>query len=310
MKKLGLTAVFLWSVGGLLGCPPIVVDDGTGEGGDGSPCDTVRCAGGTHCEVNEVQCIKEPCPPLVECVPDEEPPPELGCEAVLCAEGTICIDTPEGPACVPPEENPCNLVDCQPEFTCVVQDGEPTCVPVATDECGGSCGEGQHCELLYPPCAPPDDESADKIAAPACEPIPECVDDVSCDLVDCGDGMYCDDISGKPECLPLPSCELVDCQEGFVCELVDVECVRAPCPPQPECVPVGDPSDDPCAAVRCRDGLICQVVDGAAQCVGKEPCALVDCVEGTHCELVEVVCVTEPCNPVAECVPDAICGTD
>ena len=104
---------------------------------------------------------------------------------------------------------------------------------------------------------------------------------LSCATVKCKEGYYCDDISGAPECLPLPSCELVDCQDGYVCELVDVVCVRAPCPPQPECVPVG-----------------------------KDPCALVDCVEGTHCELVEVVCVTEPCDPQAQCVPDGFCGND
>jgi hypothetical protein len=310
MKKLGLGAVLVWSVGGLLGCPPIVVDPGGTGDGDDDPCATVRCSEGTHCEVNEVQCIAAPCPPLVECVSDEDPPPPIGCEAVLCAEGTICIDSKDGPACVPAQENPCNLVDCRSGHTCVVEEGEPSCVPVEADECGGQCREDQHCELVVPPCAPPVDHAA-KIAAPACEPVPTCVDNpVGCDTVRCGEGSYCDDISGKPECLPLPSCELVDCRDGYVCQLVDVVCVRAPCPPQPECVPVDDPSDDPCAAVRCRDGLICQVVDGAAQCVGKDPCALVDCVEGTHCELVDVVCITAPCNPVAECVPDAVCGTD
>jgi hypothetical protein len=34
-------------------------------------CDNVRCAGGTHCEMIEVQCIKAPCPPVPECRPDE-----------------------------------------------------------------------------------------------------------------------------------------------------------------------------------------------------------------------------------------------
>src|SRR5262249_13388011 len=80
---------------------------------------------------------------------------------------------------------------------------------------------------------------------------------------------------------------------------------RAPCPPQPECV-----GEDACAAVDCAPPYICQVVDGKATCNAvKEPCALVDCKEGTHCEMVQVECFAAPCNPVAECVPDAHCGT-
>jgi hypothetical protein len=33
-------------------------------------CAAVRCRGGTHCEVQEVQCIRAPCNPVVTCVPD------------------------------------------------------------------------------------------------------------------------------------------------------------------------------------------------------------------------------------------------
>jgi hypothetical protein len=36
---------------------------------------------------------------------------------------------------------------------------------------------------------------------------------------------------------PAPSCAAVLCGPGTVCELVDVVCVRAPCYPQPQCVP-------------------------------------------------------------------------
>jgi hypothetical protein len=37
----------------------------------------------------------------------------------------------------------------------------------------------------------------------------------------------------------------------------------------------------------------------------------VRCAAGTHCEAVPIVCVTTPCNPIAQCVPDtASCNTD
>ncbi|HEX5659426.1 MAG TPA: hypothetical protein VFX59_19660 [Polyangiales bacterium] len=47
--------------------------EGTQESLPAAPttCDHVRCAGGTHCELVEVQCIKAPCPPVPECKQDE-----------------------------------------------------------------------------------------------------------------------------------------------------------------------------------------------------------------------------------------------
>jgi hypothetical protein len=305
MNKLGLDK-FGWAFALILaaGCPPLV-DEGDGDGdGTDDPCAAVRCAGGTHCEVTEVQCIQAPCPPLVECVPDGDPAltcaavlciegttcvetpegpqcvPQTTCAAVLCIEGTTCVETPEGPQCIPHEENPCNLIDCREGHTCVVENGEGTCIPVEPDACTDfMCEEGQHCELLPTPCAPPEDRFA---APPECEPVPACVDDVEqtpCSVALCPIDTYCDDISGTAQCIPLPSCDGVECESGLVCELVQVECVRAPCPPLPECV---KPSHNACDLVRCA--------------------------AGSHCELVEVVCVTEPCLPVAECVPDGWCG--
>ena len=47
------------------------------EGGDPpappaalTACDTVRCQGGTHCELVQVQCVRAPCDPVPQCVPD------------------------------------------------------------------------------------------------------------------------------------------------------------------------------------------------------------------------------------------------
>jgi hypothetical protein len=49
------------------------------EGGDHPPppaaltaCDTVRCAGGTHCELVQVQCVRAPCDPVPQCVGDAD----------------------------------------------------------------------------------------------------------------------------------------------------------------------------------------------------------------------------------------------
>ncbi|RLN92436.1 hypothetical protein BBJ28_00016794 [Nothophytophthora sp. Chile5] len=37
-----------------------------------SPCSTVRCASGYTCEVEQVQCIKAPCPPVAACNPTKK----------------------------------------------------------------------------------------------------------------------------------------------------------------------------------------------------------------------------------------------
>jgi len=169
---------------------------------------------------------------------------------------------------VPQEENPCNLIDCVPDHVCELQGGEPVCVPVVTGCDAVECAPGQHCEELYPPCAPPVDDEI----PPACEPQPTCVDDVTCALIDCAEGYYCDDVSGTPACIPLPSCDDYDCDDGQVCVLEEVVCVREPCPPLPTCI------DDPCAYVRCPRGM--------------------------HCEVEEEQCLIGPCEPSGQCVRD------
>jgi hypothetical protein len=69
------------------------------------------------------------------------------------------------------------------------------------------------------------------------EPTETPVTASSCAAVLCAVNTYCDDIGGQAKCLPLPSCVDHPCPDGQSCELVQVQCIRAPCPPQPACVP-------------------------------------------------------------------------
>jgi hypothetical protein len=80
-----------------------------------------------------------------------------------------------------------------------------------------------------------------------------------------------------------PTCDAMRCEPGTHCELVEVQCVRAPCHPQPQCLPDGDA----CAAVRCAGGTRCEVQpDGAAACVeDASACAAVLCMVGTVCRV-------------------------
>lgn len=64
------------TTGGETATSPMSDDTTEGAGAEpetGSPeitCANVRCAEGTHCEMVQVQCVRAPCPPMPQCVPD------------------------------------------------------------------------------------------------------------------------------------------------------------------------------------------------------------------------------------------------
>lgn len=72
-----------------LQCDPETVCDQTNDGAFCVPtpsCKTVKCGRGAHCELQQVQCVRAPCPAQPICVADNDP-----CERVLCREGTRCV---------------------------------------------------------------------------------------------------------------------------------------------------------------------------------------------------------------------------
>jgi hypothetical protein len=93
-------------------------------------CAVVKCKSGTHCEEVAVQCIKAPCPPIAECVPDAPPPSP--CATVKCAAGTHCEETPVE----------CLVAPCPVVASCV-----PTCD--TTDPTRHFVGHSpQQCQLV------------------------------------------------------------------------------------------------------------------------------------------------------------------
>jgi hypothetical protein len=138
------------------------------------------------------------------------------------------------------------------------------------------------------------------------------------------------------DCEAPRSCDDVVCPLGQHCELVDVWCIRAPCPALPSCLPdtpfcggiagfpcpgagscVDDP-DDECdpemGGADCGGQCVCEVlgsceagfvwdetpeVCGCVPDPSQDPCAAVRCRAGTHCEAD---------GESAVCVPDAFCG--
>jgi hypothetical protein len=49
-------------------------------------------------------------------------------------------------------------------------------------------------------------------------------------------GTYCALVRGVHSCVTIPSCANVRCGTGRACTMVQVQCVAAPCYPQPQCI--------------------------------------------------------------------------
>jgi hypothetical protein len=137
-----------------------------------------------------------------------------------------------------------------------------------------------------------------------------------------GDGQFDDDDWSCPQCFgqcapyePV-GCEAILCAPGYVCVEQEVQCFAEPCYPVAECVPVRDCRSDEdcnggvcvytaCTEMYCEDGTNdCNTCWGYCDTPWVDPCAGIACEPGTHCEAREIWCVTTPCDPVGECVPD------
>lgn len=227
----------------------------------------LACALGTHCELGSQgpACVSDTKPPVVSPADagapntptDAGPPPVETC-TLSCGAGRHCVLTAKGQICAADDK-----VDAGGETAC----GSETC---AADEkcCNASCGA---CEPRGSACP-----------AVACPAVDAGAPKQTCANTKCPPRTYCDDISGSAECIELPSCDTVKCTPGTMCQLVQVQCVRAPCPPLPMCVP----KEPQVCTLACKVGTHCAFTANGQKCEPDDPnmsCGKKMCGPGQVC---------------------------
>lgn len=305
-------------------------------------CDNVLCMEGTHCVMQDVDCVQAPCPPVPVCVEDDN----QGCysdaecpDDSFCNAADICLPPPgcepgqacpavcygyceEERRCDDGSEVMCDMVPpvCEDGLVQAVQDGCYACVKPDTCEepepsitCANIlCQEGYECVMQDVACA---QEPCDPL--PECVPVaPPCGDDseLVCDMLppDCDDSQEVAIIDGCFECVPAgycdephpPSCDTVSCPEGSECVLQDVDCVQEPCYPQPICVET---------TPTCNDGsdVVCEMVP--PDCDDSQELAIIDgcyeCVPAGSCgEPTNPTCDNVDCEEGYQCeMQDVVC---
>lgn len=152
-----------------------------------------------------ITCANVLCASGTACIESDEGPvciPTLTCANVLCAPGTECVESDEGPTCVP--STSCANVDCQAGYTCVEDcESEPACVPLVCEGFAGlQCPDGFECKLAG---NEPDQGGS---CEPACGTCGECTSNE-----DCEDDSLCTTQMG--ECLTSCECPECDVCAGF-----------------------------------------------------------------------------------------------
>jgi len=95
------------------------------ESCDTPSCDDVECDAGSHCELEQVVCVRAPCPPIPMCVENRTNP----CALLLCPANTVCVELDGDGVCQPiPNRDPCANHPCPVGQVCTAPADRPHCV--------------------------------------------------------------------------------------------------------------------------------------------------------------------------------------
>jgi hypothetical protein len=319
-------------------------DEGGSQGGGSDPGDGVAC-GPTTCDEGQV-CCNESCGICTD--------PGGFCTEQFCGDpeaGSGGGDDPGGEAGRGDDDDgeggsggddPGGGDDEPSPVRCggITGDGCPgagECVDDESDDCdpengGADCGGLCACSgaaVLCGPntffdddpnvcaCVPHDGGGGEACGATTCE------DGMVCCNASCGictePGGFCTQQACEPIDPPGALCDL-SCEPGFHCELVEVTCIQAPCPPQPECV--ASPQCGGFAGFTCEgegecvdtpdDG--CDPENGGADCGGYCVCTvgpLIDCAPDHRFDPSPAVCACVKGDaPEGEACGDTVCAAD
>ncbi|ETN72713.1 trypsin Inhibitor like cysteine rich domain protein [Necator americanus] len=263
-----------------------------------TPC-TLRCPIGQKCVIQQVQCVRAPCPPQQRCVPmsmadgyynphsgpatsttsyvakPSPPTRPIACN-LFCIKGKRCVVTSSGPKCLPSPT--CEELKCPVGQVCK-QDNEnyaASCARVQSDNPLGVC---------TPNSCPPNQKCIIQTQQNTI-----CIPTLTCATLRCGPGTKCypGDSSNDAQCVPYSTCSNTPCDSNSSLALfVENGSITM------ESSLEGGPGRD----ARCVANVGGFVGRNAASFDAPRPCTLA-CAIGT-------TCVVTPSGP--SCVRDAIC---
>ncbi|KAH1000715.1 neurogenic locus notch homolog protein 3 isoform X1 [Dendroctonus ponderosae] len=225
------------------------------------PCSGVLCKEDEQCQLVEVSCRDQYCPPVPACLPKKmgqcpylvpaaAPTCDFECNSDLSCNGTMrCCSNGCGTHCV----EPLLLTGCQHQKTLALHQAHesgipagkvyiPTCTDdgdYASKQCNHGtkecwCVDERGFEISQSRTQDSDLNCDGKFAAHNCSEL---------DCEECEHGYMMND-DGCRTCDCVQPCSRISCRgEGETCRLVAVECVNLPCPSVPMCLPK---KENPC----------------------------------------------------------------
>ncbi|PSN48928.1 hypothetical protein C0J52_03479 [Blattella germanica] len=213
-----------------------------------NPCDSVTCGASESCQMVEVNCEGEYCPPPGQCpylIPVGTATCDYECRTDLNCNGTDkCCSNGCGTQCLAPVM----LTACQHKRAILEHKAHESGIPARQmylPQCRESDGsfEPVQCHPISRQCWCVD-KKGDELPGTRAPPDvqPSCMGETSrdCPLLKCIPCPYGYklDASGCSTCDCKDPCAEISCfEEGEACRLVDVTCTDQPCPPVPMCLP-------------------------------------------------------------------------
>lgn len=223
------------------------------------PCSNVECGMGQECRTVEVSCDGDYCPPVPACLPRKPgqcpfliPPGIDGSDSCdyecrsdsHCDGSRRCCSNGCGTQCVEPElKTACQhlqAIQLHQSIELGVPAKQKYIAQCSEDGTWKSiqCGPGEVCWCV-------DESGNEKSGTRSTNRKPDCDNTITkteCPLRKCRpcDHGYVLDSNGCRTCDCREPCKEISCPGGEECQLVQVECIDAPCPKMAICVPHRD----------------------------------------------------------------------